>query len=220
MSAIFDDQKQPHPVAGVKMPKGRVQMSIYLIWSFLGYPASVAGYLLAVVGNILKIFVDRIVSKADDWGISSVFLLLLLLWVSIGVAVLYFYQQEDAIAFALSSTIGLLSLIIAFVAREIGSSKTTVLVAYPAAYTAIFLPPVSAALIVPEIASTVLPLSTDVANYILNSAIVFDSLEDSLRSTFNLIGFSHLILWTAISVTLGWFTGICVKSAELVYTGD
>lgn len=218
MSTMFDDQKQPHPVAGKKIPTGKVQTSIYLIWSILGYPVSAIGYLLAVVGNILKIFVDRIVSKADDWGISSVFLLALLMWLSVGIAVFYFYQQEDAIAFAISSTVGLLSLVISFVAREIGSAKTTVMVAYPTAYTAVFLPPVSAALIVPEIASTVFPLSTDVANYILNSVIVFDSIEDSLRSTFNLIGFSHLILWTAISITLGWSTGICVKSAELVYS--
>jgi hypothetical protein len=219
MSTLFDNQNQTHPVAGKKIPTDKLQMSIYFIWSGLGYPVSVIGYLLAVVGNVIKIFVDRIVSKADEWGISSVFVLALLSWMIVGVVVFYLYGQEDAIAFAVSSTISLLFLIISFVSREIASVKTTVVIAYPAAYTAVFLPPVSAALIVPEIASTVFPLSTDVANYILNS-LVFDSLENFLRSTFNLIGFSHLILWSAISVTLGWLTGISVKSAELVYKDD
>lgn len=220
ISILFEKKNRPHPVAEEDIPTNRVQMSIYIIWSVLGYPVSVIGYLLAIAGNIIKIFVDRIVSKADDLGISNVFIFALIAWMIIGIVVFYLYGQEDAIAFAISSIISLLFLIISFVSREIGSAKTTVIISYPAAYTAVFLPPVSAALIVPEIASLVFPLSVDVVNYILDLPIVFDALENYLRSTFNLEGVSHLILWTLISVTLGWFTGISVKSAELVYKDD
>lgn len=219
MSILYKRQSNPHPVAGQFQPSGKGQKIVYFLWYSIGIPVSVAGYLLALLGQILKILVDRIAEKGENLGLDAALLVSAVAWTAVGLVIYFIYGQEDAVAFGISSTIAILSMIIAFVSRWYGTTKHTILISYPATYTAIFLPPISAALIVPEIADVVLPFSVDVTNAILNTPIFFEPLESILRTTFELQGISHLILWFSISTVLGWFTGVCVKLAELVYKG-
>lgn len=217
MSMLYKRQSNPHPVAGRFQPSEKGQKMVYFLWYSIGLPVSIAGYLLALLGKVLKIFVDKIVEKSEDLGLDTTLLVSAVAWIAVASVIYFIYGQEDAVAFGISSIIAILSIIIAFLSRWYGTTKYTILISYPATYTAIFLPPVSAALIVPEIANIVLPFSVDVTNTILNTAIFFEPLESMLITTFELEGTSHLVLWFLISTVLGWFTGVCVKLAELVY---
>jgi hypothetical protein len=88
--------------------------------------------------------------------------------------------------------------------------------AYPLATTAIFLPPVVAALYSPVVAAVVLPTSQSLALWLLNGPLSLFGVAGFLQSTFRLVGFAYLAMWFAIAVPLGWVTGSLVTLADVV----
>ena len=90
------------------------------------------------------------------------------------------------------------------------------LFAYPFARTAIFLPPVVAALFSKTLAAIVLPNSTALARWLLANALAPIGLAELFSETFDLEGVAYVIMWLAISFPIGWVLGALVTLADLV----
>jgi hypothetical protein len=91
----------------------------------------------------------------------------------------------------------------------------TVLFAYPFAMTAIFLPPVVAALFSPAVAEAVIPGSETLAIWLLDN-VAPDSVASYLRGNFDLEGLMYVVMWFGIAVPLGWVLGTMVSLADVV----
>ncbi len=110
-------------------------------------------------------------------------------------------------------------------ASRVGGRPVSVLLAYPFAMTALFLPPVVAALVTPSLEQLILPPSYDLAAWILDTFLFVGGLNDVIRGAFDLEtfgqqwglpGLGYLLMWVGISVPLGWFLGALVALANLV----
>ena len=100
--------------------------------------------------------------------------------------------------------------------KSAGGRATTVLLAYPFAMTAIFLPPVVAALFSKTLAAVVLPNSTALARWLLANALAPIGLAETFSRTFELEGLGYVVMWLAISFPVGWILGSLVALADLV----
>ena len=109
--------------------------------------------------------------------------------------------------------------------RKVGGRVTSVLLAYPFAMTAIFLPPVVAALLTPSISDIVLDPSYELARWILDTFLAIGGINETLRGAFDLEtfgaqwgipGLGYVLMWVGISIPLGWFLGLLVSFADLI----
>jgi hypothetical protein len=86
--------------------------------------------------------------------------------------------------------------------------------AYPFAMTALFLPPVVAALYSEAVAEVVLTRSDSLASWSLDQMPAL--VETYLVENFERDGFAHVIIWFGVSVPVGWVLGFVVTLADLV----
>jgi len=91
----------------------------------------------------------------------------------------------------------------------------TVLLAYPSAMNAVFLPPVVAALYSPTLASAVFPSSTTLAVWLLENVFT-GPVGAFFETTFDLEGLTYVALWFGIAVPVGWVLGVAVTLADVV----
>lgn len=96
----------------------------------------------------------------------------------------------------------------------------TVLLAYPFGVTAVFLPPVVAALYSETLASVVFSRSDVLAIWILDSLLAFGGLNTYLRETFELVGIAYVGMWFGIAIPVGWALGLVVSLADLFRPSD
>jgi hypothetical protein len=82
--------------------------------------------------------------------------------------------------------------------------------------TAIFLPPVVAALYSPTVGASVFSTSDSLAIYLLNGPLSFADLNIYLQQQYNLEGAAYALMWFGIAVPVGWLLGILVTFADLV----
>jgi len=108
---------------------------------------------------------------------------------------------------------------------KVGGRFVSVLLAYPFAMTAIFLPPVVAALLTPSISDVILDPSYELARWILDTFLAVGGINETLRGAFDLntfgqqwgvTGLGYVLMWVGISVPLGWFLGVLVALANLI----
>ena len=90
------------------------------------------------------------------------------------------------------------------------------MLAYPLAVTAIFLPPVVAALYSSAVADVVLTRSDSIARWFLEEGPALFGLKDYLVAEFDREGFAYVLMWFGISVPVGWLLGLIVTLADLV----
>jgi len=103
---------------------------------------------------------------------------------------------------------------------RIGGRATSVLLAYPAAMTALFLPPVVAALFEPTLQEIIFPRSEELAIEILDGPLSIAGLNDIIRDQFTLEGVGYVLMWLSLSVPLGWFLGGLVAFANIIRPQD
>jgi hypothetical protein len=82
--------------------------------------------------------------------------------------------------------------------------------------TALFLPPVVAALFEPTLQEIIFPRSEDLAIKILNGPLSVAGIGELLREEFTLAGVSYVLMWLALSVPLGWLLGGLVAFADII----
>jgi hypothetical protein len=221
MSLVFPRQRRSaHSVLGKWTPGTTAGMIKYRAWGAIGVVLLAVLYPLAVLGFATRFYTRRIDRSAASVGLLGVVLLSILAWGGLTVfAQLRQFSFEGVVAVAAAGSVATFSAILAWVFTR-GGRITAVLVGYPFAVTAIFLPPVVAALYSPALADVVLSGSDSLAVWMLDNLLTVGDLDVLIQRYFDLEGFAYVGMWFGIAVPVGWFLGIVVSLADLVRPSD
>jgi hypothetical protein len=221
MSLVFPQLRDdPHPVTGPWSPETPLQRALYAVWGALGALGLLVVYPLAVLGLATRFYVRRFDRTATRLGVVGVVLLSVVVWGGLTALARLRFSPEGFLAVGAAGAVATVSAVLAFGFARVGGRGTSVLFAYPFAVTAIFLPPVVAALYSPTLANAIFPRSASLAVWILDNVLTVGGLNTLLRQRFDLIGYAYVGMWAGISVPLGWVFGILVTLANLVRPAD
>ena len=207
---------KPHAVLGRWRPDTPREKVSYYGWGVVGAPLVLLLYPLVLLGYITRFYARGVESTARRIGLIGVMLLPLILW-GLLTAVAYMQFSFEGFAAVLAATIvATLSAGLAYVFARVGGRGTTVLLAYPFAMNAIFLPPVVAALYSPFMARHIFPGSELLAIWILDNILYIYGINQFLRAHYTLEGVAYVGMWIGIAVPLGWILGTLVTLADIV----
>ena len=221
MEFIYPRQRSTEgTVLGKWTPDGGLSLVLYRLWSIVGAPIVGLVYPFVLFGYFILFQTRRLNTTALSIGFVGVVGLFVVIWGAL--AVLAKFQFSGALeaggvtAVAAASTVAILSAALSFGFYRLGGRIVTVLFAYPFAMTAIFLPPVVAALYSTAVADIVLDQSDSLARWFLFSGPDLFGVKEFLIEEFERDGFAYVLMWFGISVPLGWLLGIVVTLAEAV----
>ena len=217
MELAFRRQRgRGHSVLGKWKPETAPQKVAYYAWSVLGALGLLVLYPLTVLGFATRFYARKLDSTATRLGIAGVTALALVLWGAL-TTVAHLQLAFDAfVAVAAASAAAVVSTALAATFSRVGGRGTSVVLAYPFAMTAIFLPPVVAALVTPSLEPYVLAPSYDLAVWILENVLYVGGLNEFLRANYELEGVAYAAMWLGVSFPVGWFLGLLVSLANLV----
>lgn len=218
MGLLFPRQTDAaHSVLGKWKPTTLGDRIRYRFWEAIGLLLIVFAYPLTVLGFAIRFYTRRIDRTAASIGILGVLLSSVLAWGGLtAFAYLRNFSFEGLVAVGAAGAVATVSAGLSMLFLRIDGRATTVILAYPFAVTAIFLPPVVAALYSPTLASYVFTGSQSIAVWILENVLAWRDLNDTIRYYFDLKGLAYVGMWFAIAVPVGWFLGIVVTLANLV----
>lgn len=218
MSLVFPRQLgSAHSVLGRWKPKTTGGMIQYRLWGLVGGLIIALVYPLAVVGLAIRFYSAKIDRSAASLGLLGVFVLSIIVWGALTVVARFRFSFEGFIAVAAAGGVATLSAVLAYGFSRVGGRGSTVLLAYPFAVTAIFLPPVVAAFYSPTLAAVVFPNTQQLSTWFLVN--VFDpiGLGNALRYRFSFdSNWSYVGMWFALAIPVGWLLGVLVTLADLV----
>jgi hypothetical protein len=218
MSLVFPRQREgSHSVLGKWKPGTTLGRAWYNVWGALGGLVLAVVYPLVVLGFATRFYTSRIDRAAASLGIVGVVLVSLIAWGALTAAA-YFSQMTfgGIVAVAAAGAVATVSAVLAVLFARVGGRVTTVVLAYPFAMTAIFLPPVVAALYSPAVAEVIFPRSENLAIWLLDNVLDYGGIAEYIRDSFDLEGLAYVGMWFGIAVPLGWLLGILVTLADLV----
>jgi len=218
MEVVFPRQRDAdRTVLGKWRPTTTRETVTYRFWSALGIPVVGVLYPLLLFGYVVRYQVRRIDSTAARLGVLGVVVVSVVVW---GLLTLISWFRLPGlagfIAVAAASVVATVAAGLAVVTAGVAGRKTTVGLSYPFAMTAIFLPPVVAALYSPAVADVVLPRSTAIARWINDNLLAVGGIGDYLRRQYDLRGIAYVGMWFGIAVPVGWLLGFVVTLADLV----
>ena len=225
MELAFPRQLDPSAVLGKWKPETTLETVTYYLWTAIGAPLVVFTYPFLLVGFATRFYAAKLDSAVARFGVAGAVIVTTLLWGSLTILTHLQLPFDDVIAVGAASAVAVVSAALAATFSKVGGRFVSVLLAYPFAMTAIFLPPVVAALVTPTVEQLVLPPSYDLARWILDTFLFVGGLNDWLRAAFDLEtfgeqwglpGLGYVLMWIGISVPLGWFLGVLVALADLV----
>ncbi|WP_339103460.1 hypothetical protein [Haloterrigena salinisoli] len=224
MELVFPRQRgRGHSVMGKWKPETLPQKIGYNGWSILGLFGLLLLYPLTVIGLATRYYAAKLDSTRTRLGIVGVTGIALLGWGLLTVAwgAMSYMEQVDipmnsVLAVAAASAVATVSTALAATCTKVGGRAVTVVFAYPFAMTALFLPPVVAALVTPSLHPYVLDPSYEFAAWALDNVLTVGGVNEYLRSNYQLEGAAYAAMWLGISIPLGWFLGIVVALANLV----
>jgi hypothetical protein len=100
--------------------------------------------------------------------------------------------------------------------RSIGGRVTTVVFAYPFGMTAIFLPPVVAALVSDDVAQFSIVYADRIAELVREEVLGPVGLREFVVEKFDMTEFAYVLIWIGVSVPLGWLLGTTVALADFI----
>ncbi|MDZ7746144.1 MAG: hypothetical protein U5K28_06400 [Halobacteriales archaeon] len=218
MQLVFPRQRgREHSVLGKWEPTTTGDKLKYQLWSLLGIPLVAVIYPFVLAGLAVRFHASRLDNSIARAGGAGILLLAILLWGGLTVAARYRFgaTAEGFYAVAAASVTAVVATLLALGFRRLDGRVVTVLFGYPFATTALFLPPVVAALYSPTIADAVFPRSFDLAVYFLDN-VAPPALAETLRASYDLEGVAYVIMWFGIAIPLGWLLGVVVTLANVV----
>lgn len=217
MALFFPRQRQQaHSVLGKWQPQSTSGRIAYSGWSVLGTMIVALLYPFVLFGFATRYYTSRIDRTAASLGVLGVILLSVVVWGGLAALARYRFSTEGFYAVAAAGGVATVAAVLASLTSRYGGRITTVLFAYPFGMTAIFLPPVVAALYSPSLSSVVFPNSTNLAVWLLNNVLTYRGIDEVLRSHFDLEGLAYVAMWFGIAVPVGWLLGVLVTLANLM----
>lgn len=216
MELLFPRQLDPSRVLGKWYPKTTPERISYYGWAALGLPLVAFGYPLLLLGMVARFNARRIDSAATRLGVLGVVLLSLVVWGALTALARVQFSHRGFLAVLAASLVATVAAALAVVFGRVGGRTTSVLLAYPAAMTALFLPPVVAALYSPTVASVVFPGSQSLAVWLLDNLLSVGGLNALLRRQFDLRGIAYVAMWFGLAVPVGWLLGVVVTLADII----
>jgi hypothetical protein len=219
MELVFPRQRNvEHSVLGKWKPDTPREKVTYNTWFALGYFVVGVLYPLALAGVLVRFHARKIDVSIEKVGSIGVFLLAVAVWG--GLAALVEFQlafpEDEANAIIGASVVAILSTALALAFRYFGGRFTTVIFSYPLALTAIFLPPVVAALLSEQLAQFSIVYSEEVRVFIQDQILAEVGLKDYFVENFDTTGGTYVVMWVAISIPVGWLLGIMVSLANFI----
>ncbi|MFB6310959.1 MAG: hypothetical protein ABEH64_07230 [Salinirussus sp.] len=221
MEFIYPRQRgAEQTVLGKWRPDGGISLYLYRLWSAIGAPVVAIIYPLVLLGYFLRFQTRRINLAAVSIGMGGVIGLFVLLWG--GLAAVAAFGLSDQLspggvtAVVAASAVAVVASALSYASWRLDGRVLTVLLAYPFAMTAIFLPPVVAALFSTAVADVVLTRSDSIARWFVLQGPELFGLVDYLVANFERTQFAHVVIWFAVSVPVGWILGTLVTLADLV----
>lgn len=205
-----------HAVLGAWRPSSTPALVAFYVWSALGALVVGAVYPLAVVGFAVRYYTVRLDRTATRVGLLGVILLSILAWGALTVFARYRFSFEGFLAVGAAGAVATVSAALSVLFARFGGRFTSVVFAYPFGVTALFLPPVVAALYSPSLANVVFPRSDLLAIWLLDNVLDVGGLNVWLRSRFDLVGMAYVGMWFGLAVPVGWILGLLVTLADLV----
>ena len=221
MEFIYPRQRgAENTVLGKWTPDGGAEAFFYRLWSAVGVPVVGLVYPLVLLGYFIRFQSRRVNVTAERLGLVGVLLLFVLLWGALSTLVRFVapgsFVSGGVVAVLAASAVAVVAAGLSYGFWRLGGRLTTVLLAYPFAMTAIFLPPVVAALYSTALADVVLSGTDSLAVWFVQEGPDLFGLTDYLVAEFDLEGVAYVLLWFAIAVPLGWLLGGVVTLADLV----
>ncbi|WP_418284977.1 hypothetical protein [Halorubrum sp. DTA46] len=225
MEVVFPRQLDPSAVLGKWKPETGIQKVGYYLWAILGAPLVAVAYPLLLVGFATRYYASKLDSAVTRFGVVGAVLVATVVWGSLTVVAHLQLPTDVMLGIGLASVVAIASAGLAAGFSKVGGRFVSVLLAYPFAMTAIFLPPVVAAILTPAVGDVILPPSYELARWILDTFLAVGGVNETLRGAFDLetfgeqwglAGLGYLLMWIGISVPLGWFLGILVSLADLI----
>lgn len=203
-------------VLGRWTPSTTAGWIVYRTWAVVGAPVIALLYPLALLGMATRYYARRLDGTATRIGVLGVLLVCLLVWG--GLTALAHVQLSYAgfVAVLAASIVATVSATLAILFSRVGGRATTVLLAYPFAMTALFLPPVVAALYSPTLSQVIFPKSYTLAVWILDNVLHVGGVNEYLRDNYELRGAAYAGMWFGIAVPVGWFLGTIVTLADFL----
>lgn len=203
-------------VLGRWTPSTTTERVGFTAWSVLGVVAVAVGYPLLLVGFAARFYAGRLDGAATRLGVLGVVVLSAVVWGGLTVLARVRFSTDGFLAVLAASLVATVSAVLAVVFSRVGGRGTTVVLAYPFGVTALFLPPVVAALYSPALAEVVFPHSRTLATWLLDNVLTVWDLNARLRAAFELTGLAYVGMWFGLAVPVGWLLGLVVALADLV----
>jgi len=218
MEFVFPRQRDAaDTVFGKWKPETTGMTVLYRLWSVVGVPVVALLYPLLLAGYFIRYQTRRINLAAVRLGAAGVLLLFTVLWGALAVVALLDVRGifNQTVPVAAASVVAIVSAGLSYLFWRVDGRATTVVFAYPFAMTAIFLPPVVAALFSDALGDIVLQNSDDLASAVTDEYENFGPVE-YLVDNFDRRDEHHVIIWFAVSVPVGWILGLLVTLADLI----
>ncbi len=217
MGLVFPRQLiATHNVLGRWRPQTLRGRFSYWSWYSLGAPIVAILYPLVLAGFATRFYARKIDKTAARLGMLGVVVLALVVWGALSAVAFVQLSTEGFIAVVAAAVVATISAALAVLFARVGGRGTTVLLGYPFAMNAIFLPPVVAALYSPMLARMVFPGSEQLAIWILDNVLWVGGVNAFLRAQYTLEGVAYAGMWFGIAVPVGWTLGILVTLADVV----
>jgi len=216
MALAFPKARQRHAVLGRWRPETSGRLAAYYAWGVLGALSLALAYPLLLVGFGTRFWGRRLDGTATRLGLVGVVVVTAILWGLLTLLARLRFSPEGFLAVAAASTVAILSAVFALAFVRLDGRPVTVVLAYPAAINAVFLPPVVAALYSPALADIVLAGSDSIAIWLLDNVLVVGNLAAFFRQSFELRGPAYVAMWIGIAVPVGWVLGVAVTLADAV----
>jgi len=218
-------QLDPSAVLGKWKPESSVQTVGYYLWAIFGAPLVAVAYPLLLVGFATRYYAAKLDSAVARFGVLGAVIVATVVWGSLTLLAHFQLPTEVMLGIGGASVVAVVAAGLAAGFSKVGGRFVSVLLAYPFAMTAIFLPPVVAALLTPSISDVILDPSYELARWILDTFLAVGGINETLRGAFDLntfgqqwgvTGLGYVLMWVGISVPLGWFLGVLVALANLI----
>ena len=225
MELLFPRQLDPSSVLGKWQPQSTVEKLGYYLWATLGTPLVVVGYPLLLVGVATRFYVGKLDSAVTRLGLLGAVAVVAIGWGGLTALSRVQLSQAAFLSVGGASIVATVSVVLSILFSRVDGNLTSVLLAYPFGLTALFLPPVVAALSYPPLESVILPASYQFARWILDTILWVGGIESWLRASFTLEefgaafglpGLGYVLMWLGISFLLGWILGTLVTLADVI----